>query len=574
MRSLPASLLLLLAVPACGDPASPGTDAAAHDGGITADASNPDAGPWPAFRNPVDLADLTLAQMASERLGVGTRVACDACHALTRERLQSWLVETQAADAACLGDLMPTTPAGAQAILDCFRTTDTDAWSPHLLGIYATGAASPWFDAVFDLAYGDDAEAWDDWTGRIVMPRGAQPPLTSADFDVVTEWFARGLPELEAVVPDNPDLPGCTEAIGAEVASHVTAMETTGWTAINRDAGINSLGCAGADTAAECLDTYPLSTTQPYASMWTLNAPETKIRLLRTITYTSSYWTRSSADGRFVSHGGGSTAGATVIDLLENREIPADAFYDPGFFPDNSGFVIQGGANAWCRQSLLTTSPTHIRFNEPQCSPVDVVGLYQHLGAANGGDYWTVNGQFVSDNAWGEPTAWFDEGSTDYLTPMEYTGTGYEAKAQIPVAVPYEGDTIISPSAKLLLSRVAGDGDTQSGFTLRALTATPTGDTYDVATPTIARYCVNGGKPAFSYDERWLVYHHWTTANTADVFLLELTTGVSRQITKMTAGQHAVFPHFRSDGWIYFIVKNANGGEVIAASDAALVLGS
>jgi hypothetical protein len=61
---------------------------------------------------------------------------------------------------------------------------------------------------------------------------------------------------------------------------------------------------------------------------------------------------------------------------------------------------------------------------------------------------------------------------------------------------------------------------------------------------------------------------------TANVFLLDLATGVSRRITDVLPGQEAVFPHFRSDGWIYFIVKGATAGEVIAASDAALVFGS
>ena len=101
--------------------------------------------------------------------------------------------------------------------------------------------------------------------------------------------------------------------------------------------------------------------------------------------------------------------------------------------------------------------------------------------------------------------------------------------------------------------------------------------------------------PAFSFDERWIVYHHWVQADdwqamgypsqsdpgfqallgsaTANLFLLDLTTGTSRRITSMAPGQEALFPHFRSDGWIYFIVKGATAGEVIAASDAALVFG-
>jgi hypothetical protein len=325
-------------------------------------------------------------------------------------------------------------------------------------------------------------------------------------------------------------------------------------------------------------------------------APTTKLRLLHTYPYSSSFWTRSSADGRFVSHGGGSGGGSTIIDLMTNRRIPASASYDPGFFPDNSGFVIQGGARPWCRQSLLTSNPASVTFNEPECSNVSVVGLYQHLGAVRGGDYWAVNGQFVSDNAGGEPPAWFDSGSTDYYTPMLWNGTSYVSRGHIGVANPYAGDTIVSPSAKLSLSRVAGPGNTQNGFVMKKLVATPSGMTYTVTTPTVARYCVNGGKPAFSFDERWLTYHHWVQAGdwqsmgfasqtdpafqamlaspTANIFLLDLVTGSSRRITSMAPGQEAVFPHFRSDGWIYFVVKGVPGGEAVVASDAALVFGT
>ncbi len=40
----------------------------------------------------------------------------------------------------------------------------------------------------------------------------------------------------------------------------------------------------------------------------------------------------------------------------------------------------------------------------------------------------------------------------------------------------------------------------------------------------------------------------------------------------MQAGQYALYPRFRSDGWIYFIVRDRNRDrEWIAASDAALV---
>ena len=70
---------------------------------------------------------------------------------------------------------------------------------------------------------------------------------------------------------------------------------------------------------------------------------------------------------------------------------------------------------------------------------------------------------------------------------------------------------MLSPSATLELTRVAGPNDNQLGYVLRKVVATPSGTTYTIATPEIARYCLAGGKPAFSYDERWIVYHHYVT---------------------------------------------------------------
>jgi hypothetical protein len=106
--------------------------------------------------------------------------------------------------------------------------------------------------------------------------------------------------------------------------------------------------------------------------------------------------------------------------------------------------------------------------------------------------------------------------------------------------------------------------------------------------------CLSGGKATFSYDERWLVFHHYVEPGDAaelgfsgpsdpaftdylqrgasNLMLVDLRTGTARRITGMSPGQYAVFPHFRSDGWIYFVVRTLDGTEYFAASDAALVL--
>jgi hypothetical protein len=58
---------------------------------------------------------------------------------------------------------------------------------------------------------------------------------------------------------------------------------------------------------------------------------------------------------------------------------------------------------------------------------------------------------------------------------------------------------------------------------------------------------------------------------TSNIVLVDLTTGGHTRITNMHAGQYALYPHFRSDGWIYFLVRDhVTGKEYAVASDAAL----
>ena len=590
---------------------------------VPVDAPLPiDAREVPRLRNPVATPDLELAQQAAALLGVGGSKNCDRCHALTRDRLDSWRIETNAAIVACFADVEPTTQAEAEAIIDCLRETPGSAasgWPPHKLGIYNTAARLAWFEYVFQLAYGGSyLTQLDLFTGEAAMPRGDSGWFTQGEFDIVAEWFARGLPQLETVVPGDPPVTMCATNVSPEVATHAATMATQGWRAVNRDRGILMHGCAGAVDERACLASYPRAGAAAFSTGWETGAvADHAIRVLRENTYASSYWTRSSADGRYISHGGSPTGSqtlrATIIDLVNDTLIPAQALYDPGFFPDNSGFALQGttgtlGAARFCEQSLLATQPASVLFNEPQCRRNGTVGLYQHLGAAlGGGDYWTVDGQFENDN-YGQMNAMsatltdvrarFDPDAEVDLTPMVHVGTQFEPRTRVRVTLPYEGDVIMSPSARLLVSRVAGPNEGQAGYIMRKLIATPTGDSYTINTPEIARYCLRGGKPAISYDERWMVFHHYVeagdwaalgyasatdpgfvalrdsaTGGAANLFLLELATGTVRRITTMQPGQYALYPHFRSDGWIYFIVRDRNRDrEWMAASDAALAL--
>ena len=95
-----------------------------------------------------------------------------------------------------------------------------------------------------------------------------------------------------------------------------------------------------------------------------------------------------------------------------------------------------------------------------------------------------------------------------------------------------------------------------------------------------------GNKANFSFDERFLTTHHYLTRadfesdaawapykdkGAADIYLADFVTGSKTRITRMLPGQFAIFPHFRSDGWLYYLVRDANTQkEIVVASDSAI----
>jgi hypothetical protein len=596
-------LVLVLAATAmvaggCGDGDSKDR-ADLPDAGVP-DAAPPDAAVVPAFRTPVDLPDDELADAVLKVLGApvaGTSESCDRCHGVTRQTMRYWRALGDTALATCLTDLEVADGEAARAMIDCLREDPDNAearFKPEKLGVYATGAHLPWFSYLFQLAYGDEAEArQQQFVDELGMPRGDLPRLEQDGFDLVAEYFARGLPLLDAKLTADPAPGDCKQGISEDVAAHVDQMRLEGWRAVNQDNAMLMFGCGGAATPRDCL------ADETRVADWEA-LPGAVVRSLQTIDYPTAYWSRSSPDGRFVAHGV-RPVGAAFVDLQQGTVIDADASYDPGFFPDGSGFAFQRGNQAlFCDEAVLSASPPSVTFDEPGCTTNQEVGLYQHLAAAlAGGDYFAVHGEFESDDGGhgpttGDPATSFAANSRLRLTPMIHVdNTGFEAGQTVELDTPYEGDAVLSPSARLVIARVAG-ADGQLGYVMRRVDATPTDGGYQIDVPEVARYCVGGGKPAFSFDERWLTYHHYVeeadavdlgftgpddpefqpylASGAANVYVLDILTGETRRVTTMAPGEYALYPHFRSDGWIYFLVRGLDADETIAATDAALVL--
>ena len=249
---------------------------------------------------------------------------------------------------------------------------------------------------------------------------------------------------------------------------------------------------------------------------------------------------------------------------------------------------------------LLTSNPDRIDFSESQCSSVDSISLYQHLGQGlGGGDYFVINSQFTSDNPSGavthDPSAGFATSAQMKITPMVFDGTHYVGKPAATVPSPFEGDSVLSPSTKLVVSRFGNEGN-QLGYVLRKITATPSGSSVLDLDPGdrpllragceaghLVRRALHGRpplrrterlrRPRLRVGERPRRSRRCSRRARSNILVVDLVTGARTRVTTMKAGQYALFPHFRSDGWFYFLVRDKNTNkEYVMASDAALQL--
>jgi hypothetical protein len=502
---------------------------------------------------------------------------CAECHSLSPGALRRWLDYTDHAWNECglAGGTAGMNREQARRAIDCLRTDPADASSPFAaarLGILSAGVQYNDFRTLFRTALGDDAwlNPYLQFKARVGMPKGSHAKLSQREFATVQKWFVDRLPAVDEVIATPPAPTACEPGRDEPaIAAHIEEMGFEGWAALNREAGIRMFGCSGDDPLA-CFSGG--SFADRTADLGNGDAGST-IRELTRLGFQTSFWTRSSADGRYIGNGGGTQLGSTITDLDGGTDIPVKASYDPGFFPDNSGFIFQGatGGAGICPQSVLTRYP-QIDFDEPECISATGINLYQHVArGVGGGDYFVINSQFVSDpgNQAQDPSAFFDAGSTMKFTPMVFNGTTYDTKPAVVVDSPYEGDSVLSPSARLVVSRLAGADGNALGFVLRRVNATRFGESYQVdIDQKLATICMPGAKANISFDERFLVTHHYHDGK-SDILLYDLATGTESQITDVPVGTEARYPHFRSDGWIYFLV-DAGGVETVAASDAAI----
>ncbi|MCR9163592.1 MAG: hypothetical protein ACE37F_15710 [Nannocystaceae bacterium] len=516
---------------------------------------------------------------------------CAECHPVSRFGLEEWLMRTREAMTAGIDlteDPDDYTEQKARDIVNFMRKVPENpdsVFAAANLGIFTAGVQFPYFRKLFDKAFGPQgAVQYAGFVARVSMPKGAHPPFSAEEFATVVKWFVdENLDNLEAILPEAPRPETCADVtafvgLGSNglpsndswFEGHLDDMEFEGWHATNVERGIDMFGCDGGD-ANDCFAGFE------GVDVADGSLSGTRVIRLRDFDFNTSFWMRSSADGRFIGNGGGSVSGfgSTITDMVGDRNIGVRGSYDPGFFPNNDGFIMQGGAGL-CGQSVLTNPALFedgIDFTEPGCTQASGINLYQHVAVDLAGDYFIINSQFTSDSGSGnsDPSAGFGEGSAMKFSPLVFDGQDWDQKDAVDVASPYEGDSVLSPSGRLVISRFAGPDGQALGHMVRRVEATPSGGSYDIRINQPVRFiCAPGAKSNISFDERYAVTHHYENG-TANLFLTDLVTNNVYRITDMPADTKALFPHFRSDGWIYFLSTGA-GGDAGMAINSALFL--
>jgi hypothetical protein len=430
------------------------------------------------------------------------------------------------------------------------------------------------------------------------------PRLTASQYETVLTWFQKGMPHLADIVRENR--PTKCEDSFEGLKARTSEVKNQNWAATNYSRRLAMLGCPAPNpdqpiSPTACFqqkrdnkDIFPSAADTDFARTWPQDG--STVRILRELSSPNSFWLRSSADGRFAMTGGGRNGGAQAIDLQANldgqsRDIGLQASFDPDFWPDNKAFMFQSGLK-FCAQSVLEkASTTLVSFSEPECTSLSgAPGLYQTVGQVIGDN--SVSDRFILFSIWAgdsgqytasakdtSPRAGEDSAINIYAAVAKGNDVeeGYEINGDaFKVATPFRGDTMMGRSGKLIGSRWAygadADGKTATGYAIEKLDYRVVNGKYRFDMTTAGNVCMKGNKANFSFDERFLTTHHYNEPSdfgaaddpkylekgSADIFVVDFVTGKKQKVTKMGPGQFALYPHFRSDGWLYFLVVDQN----------------
>ncbi len=350
---------------------------------------------------------------------------------------------------------------------------------------------------------------------KLIMPPGSdQSVFESVEaWQKVRDWLAAQPPAYNGINAARPAAEAegkdCKEFISPELTAHVQSLQgpkASTWTKIHRDNKLPMFGCPEKKDYPK--DPLACLTAFPDRAEWAAKNPMAgvtafKLRELRKMPGFTSFWTRSSPDGRFVGNGGapdetrttggdntrrtgrrdntvsagnavgvvgGGNAGnddgdlslgAAIDDLaVKNRRILVTASYDPGFSPDNTKFMFVG--EICPMQQLRNTKLKNVNTDDPKksgCFRGDI-STYQSIGQTTGaGEAFTVinPGNYEVDNSGGSP-----DGAADplFVPTNEMTIHNFAKEASgafkdtaVVAATPNESQPSISVTSELLVQR-------------------------------------------------------------------------------------------------------------------------
>ncbi len=558
-----------------------------------------------------------LAYQVAGLVGIGQSGNCSMCHATGSSRTIRRWGENLIRVKECLEN--PELASDPKGKLSCISGSDSSGSfivNPDSLGFYSAALHLEPMQNLLLEAYGaaKAQEITAELKASTMMPLRSPQRFTADEFGVIEAWVFRGMPFLSEL--QRPQGPGsCVNSMSPKMKEHIVAMTGDNWQTRDRERGMQMFGCAPSGDACfsqarEGQALFPDVTSTPDMQSWK-TAAQKELRLLTEFPDVTDYWIRASADGRFVGYGGYPSG---IIDLqsrlipgAEQRVIPVSAYYDPGFFPDDSAFMFQGSGTAICNMSLLKNPNTRaIDFTEDACTKSEDmdIPLYQAIGASlDGNDYLAATGAFLSDAGTGRDyfrrtgVQIFDAEPENglYLFPLRFDGQRWiRAEAQV-FDAGTEIDWGLAPSNRLLVSRkftITEDNAFPESYQFYQLNRSGNPEQPYLKEP-LGQLCLKGLKGNFSFDDRFFVTYNYVEPDqyallgyasaedpefktlldvgSGNIFLHDLLTGSTTALTRMGPGQYAQFPHFRADDWIYFMVfDKTKERRYLIVSDAAI----
>ncbi len=539
----------------------------------------------------------------------GARQSCNQCHTIDKDQILEWSKRTM-------------------IVLNCFEwfKDEPEKLKEHCLkkddkylakdyGIWSAFIDKEKFIDAFKLMFKDGWESeYKQAVSSIQMPPHGNL-FKKEDFAIMQKWSKKKFIHLEQILNSDRAYPKtCTPYSSKRLNTILKKSMAYNWKSYHQDLPTTFYGCSSTNTfqcfsevGTDGQDKFKEVKKYDFSKSWKYkHHPHAKMRIIKDLPKSLFYWSRTSPDGRFFITGALGYIykdneivfteeidkyASLGVDLETDKITFIKSPYDPNFTPDGTSINMAGGK--FCPLSLLKYNDTnYLSFEEPQCSSIEEIELYQSLAISlENSDTFAVAGTHSSDYGGTDlrkpekeiqdPLASWLNRSFLHLTHLDFDGRSYVLRRHEKIESPFFADWIISHTGSLLVSRKSGwDASSNKyldlGLVVHELKENLKTNKFELQE--LAQFCTKGGKANFSYDDRFMVYHHYIDENDfkeygfkskedeefkkllktkkSDIWYIDLLEGTPRRITNMGANQFALFPHFRADGWLHFVVKD------------------